>query len=148
MKELMDWIIRLPELAGELAKTWWGIMVLVAIGVFVGGKILQFVVEVISAVWSFLRWWRRWVTVIQGGVIVAIGRVTSFGHQWLTLHHLYGFAGNVKCAFCRNRIDMFRLYVPGDEKYLVQPGVKAQPPQSVSDPEEEGAEDEGDDGGE
>ena len=142
----MDWIIRLPDVAGELAKTWLGIMVLCAIGVIVGAKILQFVVEVVSAVWAFCRWWRRRVTVIQGGVIVAIGYVTSFGHQWLSLRNLHGFGErNVKCAFCRNRIDCFRAYVEGDEQYLVNPGVKAGSP--VPSLEEQKAEDQEDDGG-
>lgn len=148
MKEFMEWFTQFPEQVGELAKTWPGIILLGVLGAIMVAKVLQFGVEVVSSIVSWLRWRGLRVTVIQGCEIVAIGIVVSFGHQWLTLRDLYGFKGNVKCAFSRNRIDQFRLYVPGDENFLVRPGAKAKPPQSVSNLEEQKAEDEGDDGGE
>lgn len=175
----MDWFVQLPEHVGELAKTWMGITILVALGAIGVAKILQFGVEVVSSIVSWLRWRGSRVTVIQGGEIVAIGTVISFGHQWLTLCRLEGIprhvrparpstvsrclrailalwakisgrgeqSGYARCAFCRNRIDLFRDYVPGDERFLVNPGASAAP--SPSDPKADDEEDdEGDDGGE
>ena len=146
MIEMEDWLVKLPEKIAELTKTWPGVVMLFVLGVIMLGKLTMFVVELIREVAQFFKWRKRLVTVVQGGENVAIGNVTSLGHQWLSLCKLWGFAGNVRCAFCRNRIDYFRDYVPGDENFLVRPGVKAKP--TVSGLEEQKAEDEEDDGGE
>ncbi len=143
---MVDWIVKLPEMIAELTKTWLGIVMLFLLGGIMLGKLTMFVVELIREVAQYFKWRKRLVTVVQGGQHAAIGNVTSFGHQWLSLRKLWGFAGDVRCAFCRNRIDYFRDYIPGDENFLVQPGVQAEPP--VPAVEEQKAEDDEDDGGE
>jgi len=74
----------------------------------------------VSMIVMMIMWYRRRITLYQGGKVIAIGTMRFISDQWVTIRDVTMADGRKigTLAVGRNRIDLFWRYRPGDEKDL------------------------------